>query len=1213
MTEALREVAESLNRKISPKNCQHLKSARKRRHHPSSDSSDDDRARGSNSSSWEDQDSSDDEKLKIDEPKKKKVRKKRSGHKSPIRRGPGEVTIPEDVLTECSKLIDTDQRLDAKAKSINWGRKQVKMVLRAIVQSEEMMNMLRNAGLATGEKQHQQEPKMTRAMTKKVVEAGGEVVPFIMAPATPMKAVDKDIVSLFTEDLHEEDSTAEDPEYNPEYDKLNLSDDDSLFTSEQSEMGTPTTSINTDSRMSSVSSVATPSSTHRPTPEQFKRPFRSLGTDRLQASRILDFDNPDPHPGYSTRSRNPMTDTAIEEIEQMFVPFDITPDMYEVNCDNDDYTDFLKELYGSANVGVNTSNVEDVEDDPEFVYCPDEADKQTKDPEELRNDKATKITKKEVAELMAELLECANNDKDDTSKKKLVKRKMAPLPGKAIYDAIKEHAENAIIKEIAESTNNESCVYDIKYDAPLEISEQERHEISLQMQQHIQLVTQMSLLSSHNPRWAGVRTGCDQMLSELVSSSLATPSSLAGQSNLLTSLAVIRDWDQLGSDPTTITKNKNSKKHKKRNMNYNISTPLYSFMSQQSVFYYPALLPTSALCQDQSRIAWTPSEDHLLALAMKATVPLAKKPGLMELSFALQAKYMKAKSAVQIRARMKNLKIREEENPVLIFIKSGEANPDVVQHTWEEVGNGTKTLMEMVMAGVRRDFPSIWVRKILEVEAKNSSRKILISPKTGQSTLNTNLKSSIQVLTVPQQLLASTGNQIIIVNSGGYEVGSLTSSPSGLVNCDNNFNSSTLSCAAQFNTEVATPIHLPSSILCVDGNSATPTSTSDSDTPDTVTVPTTITAPTPGVGLGAGCKDITRSAETFSTLIKSPLKRVSLTSHQFHKSPLKAASDRILKKYTSVSPNKRSGHYFSLSPHKRPLRDLRKKPSVSGSPSQVLTPSRRLAPLAPKRSDTPPCLDVTLSGLSPRSPCLPSPCQEEGEGGTEVDTPTILARRKTRHQKETELTLALVGQLESSEEREMREARESQEMFQEISRVLADNPECQAKFTNIMAQAGTAGTISTYQALKTLLSGHPLVQEMLLDLLTDSQAASLGNEVYWQHSQRHNMKKFILKLGVAYRHQPAYHARVLRELDTLCGDPTLTPDMLKGVAVKLFKHNQHLLDQFLLLVPGVEPPESMLPSPEVLHYPEDSDNSWGSDEGRLETVTVQRSPDTSRV
>ena len=132
MTEALREAAENLDVKMSQTRCaQHPNSGRKRRHCPGSDSSDDERPRGeSNSSGWEDQESSDaDSTLKIDEPKKKKVRKKRSRQKSPLRRVPSEVNIPEDVLAECSKLLAMDQKLDAKAKSINWGTKQVKICM----------------------------------------------------------------------------------------------------------------------------------------------------------------------------------------------------------------------------------------------------------------------------------------------------------------------------------------------------------------------------------------------------------------------------------------------------------------------------------------------------------------------------------------------------------------------------------------------------------------------------------------------------------------------------------------------------------------------------------------------------------------------------------------------------------------------------------------------------------------------------------------------------------------------------------------------------------------------------------------------------------------------------------------------------------------------------------------------------------------------------
>ena len=77
-------------------------------------------------SNWEDQDTSDEgeaKKLRIAIPKKKKVRKKKSP-RSP-RRGSEPVNIPEDFLSECSKLF-LDKRLDDKAARINWGRKQVK-------------------------------------------------------------------------------------------------------------------------------------------------------------------------------------------------------------------------------------------------------------------------------------------------------------------------------------------------------------------------------------------------------------------------------------------------------------------------------------------------------------------------------------------------------------------------------------------------------------------------------------------------------------------------------------------------------------------------------------------------------------------------------------------------------------------------------------------------------------------------------------------------------------------------------------------------------------------------------------------------------------------------------------------------------------------------------------------------------------------------------
>jgi hypothetical protein len=41
--------------------------------------------------------------------------------------------------------------------------------------------------------------------------------------------------------------------------------------------------------------------------------------------------------------------------------------------------------------------------------------------------------------------------------------------------------------------------------------------------------------------------------------------------------------------------------------------------------------------------------------------------------------------------------------------------------------------------------------------------------------------------------------------------------------------------------------------------------------------------------------------------------------------------------------------------------------------------------------------------------------------------------------------------------------------------------------------------------------------------------------------------------------------QVLKELDSLCKDSSLTPEALKAVATRLFRHSQHLLDEFLML------------------------------------------------
>jgi len=1045
--------------------------AGKRKAPPSPSSSSEDegrgRARAADSSGWEDEDSSEAEshRLRIALPQRKKVRKKRQG--SPRR---GDVNIPEDILSECSKMF-LDKKLDDKAASINWGRKQVKMVLRAIVQSDEMMNMLRHAGLAPGEKEPPAEPKMTRAMARRV-EAEGLTVPYLVEPATPPRLHDPELALLAAGELQPEEEGDKDEEYRPDLDPFaDDDDDDSLF---QSEEGTPRSqreeSFNT-SCLSTPASIGTPRSFATPDSSTFKRPFLARGSmavHRHAASRSLDFDAAPLERSYSTRSNNPLTEVRIEDIEQQFIPFDITPDMYDPVRENDDYSEFLKDMFGGSSAEVEYNE----EEDTEFVYCPDEADEQTADPEELRNDKATKVTKKEVAELMAELCEFADSSlrsDADNKKKKVVKKKKAPLPGDQIFEAIKEHTEAAAKEvKVVEVMSVEEVVV-----ATEQVTAEQRSMIAEQMSQHVQLATQMGLMASHNETWRGVRRQCEAMLGEVASASLQ-PGSVAASSNLYTSLAVLRSWEELGQDPTTISKNKNSKKYKKRNFIFDLSDPLVDFMAKQKVFYYPSLLPTCALAQDTSRISWTPGEDALLALALANTAPTLTKTGLTELSYALQAKYMRAKSAVQIRARIKNLKLRDSEeamNPVVKFIKTGEASAARVAITTR--GNGSQSLVDMLREGDAADFPPMWTRRIHDLLQRRSGAE---PPRRLQP--------------FPALLQPAQVQQVILV----------TTVPSPAA--------------------ASPPPAFLRPILCVDGQTGTPSSTSEGEE-----VPP----------------------------IKSPVKRLLLTRTLPYKSPVKAASERILRKY-------------SMSPHKRPLRPLHIRERRRTAPGPPAPPP---APLSP-----PPNLPPR-----PRSP----PPSEEGSADMvdSVDTPTTLARRKSRHQKEAELTLQLLGPLETAEEKESREARESQEMLEEIRRALVGSEHLQAQFAAIIAAVEAVGTVGTYTALHSLLEGHPAVQETLLDLLSDPEARELGAGVYEAHQQRVRMKQFVVRLGVAYRHQPAYHARLLRELDTLCSDPSLTPASLHTAASRLFKHNTFLLEQFLLLVPGGEPPEACLPSPEV--------------------------------
>jgi hypothetical protein len=61
--------------------------------------------------------------------------------------------------------------------------------------------------------------------------------------------------------------------------------------------------------------------------------------------------------GMRTRSKVSYTDIPLEDIEQSFIPPDITTDMYEMVCDNEDWKQFLNEFVQPLSMFKNLYNL----------------------------------------------------------------------------------------------------------------------------------------------------------------------------------------------------------------------------------------------------------------------------------------------------------------------------------------------------------------------------------------------------------------------------------------------------------------------------------------------------------------------------------------------------------------------------------------------------------------------------------------------------------------------------------------------------------------------------------------------------------------------------------------------------------------------------------------------------------------------------------------
>ncbi|KAK2518164.1 hypothetical protein Q9233_012675, partial [Columba guinea] len=268
------------------------------------------------------------------------------------------------------------------------------------------------------------EPKMTRSKLKEVVEKGVVIPTWNISPIK--KANEVKPPQFVDIPLEEDDSS--DEEYQPDDEDEDETAEESLLESDvESTASSPRGAKRSRTRRSSdeeggalcemekapplvrhISAEVVPMG---PPPPPKPKPSRDSAfmeklhaVDEELASSPVCMDSyqalDDSLIAFRTRSKRPLKDVPLGQLEAELRAPDITPDMYDPNTADDE--DWKRWLGGLMNDDVENEDEADDDDDPEYNFLEDLDEPDTED---FRNDRAVRITKKEVNELMEELFE----------------------------------------------------------------------------------------------------------------------------------------------------------------------------------------------------------------------------------------------------------------------------------------------------------------------------------------------------------------------------------------------------------------------------------------------------------------------------------------------------------------------------------------------------------------------------------------------------------------------------------------------------------------------------------------------------------------------------------------------------------------------------------------------------------------------------------------
>ncbi|XP_051527666.1 GON-4-like protein isoform X2 [Myxocyprinus asiaticus] len=569
---------------------------------------------------------------------------------------------------------ELDRELENKSRQHKLTSANVRSIIHEVITNEHVVAMMK-AAINETEPISVFEPKMTRSKLKEVVEKGVVIPAWNISPIKKQTEVKKG-TQFVDIPLEEEDSS--DEEYQPdEEDEDETAEETFLESDLESTASSPRGSrvnlhrshseyeedMTGNSRLSlrrsrHLTVAVAPMGPPPPPPAPSRAPpdcsfleklhavdeELAISTDCIEPYQSLSSTNGDESLiSLRTRSKRPLRDVPLGRLEAELRAPDFTPDMYEFGSALEDreWTHWLQGLMISD---MENEEEGDDEDDPEYNFL---ADIDEPDVEDYRNDKAVRITKKEVNDLMDELFDAFQDElggQDEECHEEEEEKdedENPPQEPPAILENIQYEDPLADVMKQRYRTVREQLAALRKHKALLEskgvtvplpcpqrptssltpmiLSAAQKLQLQQQIQQHVQLLTQVNMLSSSVKGLETEASTSKQFLLELQmfaqrgeqSHGPVQPgfSSIFSASNLQGAISLLEELEQSPrrdhSAPSPCFPGSQFPAH------------LTWLMATRPVFLYLELLPTVPLRPTRFRGPFTSAEDYLVVLGHK--------------------------------------------------------------------------------------------------------------------------------------------------------------------------------------------------------------------------------------------------------------------------------------------------------------------------------------------------------------------------------------------------------------------------------------------------------------------------------------------------------------------------------------------------------------------------------------------------------------------